>query len=130
MISVLKGDDDPTTSSYFWDGLDFFTKKDELTHPKFKQYRSVNVIKEHLDLAIDFWCIDLNKVKINKDATINSIFSKKEYALKDVTDGVILNEKGVFSGARKDSQNNKAVHESLKSTGFKSGTLFWTTFKT
>jgi hypothetical protein len=130
MISVLKGDDDPTTSSYFWDGLDFFTKKDELTHPKFKQYRSVNVIKEHLELAMDFWSIDLNKVKINKDATINSIFSKKEYALKDVTDGVILNEKGVFSGARKDSQNNKAVHESLKSTGFKSGTLFWTTFKT
>ncbi|KQO32762.1 hypothetical protein ASF10_20100 [Flavobacterium sp. Leaf82] len=129
MISVLKGDDDPTSSSYFWDGLDFFTKKDELSHPKFKQYRSVNIVKEHLDLAVNFWSIDSNRAKINKNAIINSIFSTKEYTLKEVTDGVISNEKGVFSGARKASQNNKAVHESLRSTGFKSGTLFWTTFK-
>ncbi len=129
MISVLKGDDDPTNNSYFWDGLDFFTKTGELDHPKFKQYKSINIAKEHLDLAIDFWSIDSNRAKINKNTTINSIFSKKEYALKEVTDGVILNEKGIFSGARKASQNNKAVHESLKSTGFKSGTLFWTTFK-
>ncbi|MBS7254680.1 type VI secretion system tube protein TssD [Flavobacterium branchiicola] len=129
MISVLRGDDDPTNSSYFWDGLDFFTKKDELTHPKFKQYRSVNIVKEHLDLAIDFWSIDSNRAKINKNATINPIFSKEEYALKNVSDGSILNENGVFSGARTNSQNNNAVHESLNSTGFKSGTLFWTTFK-
>ena len=36
--------------------------------------------------------------------------SKKEYALKNISDGFILNEKGIFSGARKASQNNKAVH--------------------
>jgi hypothetical protein len=129
MISVLQGNEDPTGNSYFWDGLDFFTKSGELDHPKFEQYKSVNVLKEHLDLAIDFWSIDSNRAKINKNSTINSIFSKKEYTLKDVTDGVISNGNGVFSGARKTSQNNKAVHESLKSTGFKSGTMFWTTFK-
>ena len=129
MISVLKRDIDPTNNAYFWDGLDFFTRRGELDHPKFEQYRSVNILKSHLDLAIDFWSIESNKAKINRNATINSIFSKEEYTLKNVTDGVVLNEGGVFSGAKKDSQKNNAVHESLKSTGFKSGTIFWTTFK-
>jgi hypothetical protein len=129
MISVLKGDEDPTNVSYFWDGLDLFTRIGELEHPKFKQYKSVTISKDHLDLAIDFWSISSNKAKVNKNAEINSIFSKEEYALKNVTDGSILNENGVFSGARINSQNNSAVHESLKSTGFKSGTMFWTTFK-
>ena len=129
MISVLKGDEDPTNVSYFWDGLDLFTRIGELEHPKFKQYKSVTISKDHLDLAIDFWSISSNKAKVNKNAEINSIFSKEEYALKNVTDGSILNENGVFSGARINSQNNSAVHESLTSTGFKSGTMFWTTFK-
>ncbi|PAM95949.1 hypothetical protein B4N84_05210 [Flavobacterium sp. IR1] len=129
MISVLQGDSDPTNSSYFWDGLDLFTKKGELDHPKFKQYRSVTIEKDHLDSALDFWSIDTNKAKVNRNAVINPIFSKEEYALKNVEDGVILNENGVFSGARTKSQNNNAVHESLKSTGFISGTMFWTTFK-
>ncbi|WP_119792223.1 hypothetical protein [Flavobacterium anhuiense] len=129
MISVLSGQNDPTSDSYFWDGLDLFTRSGELDHPKFKQYKSVTIIKNHLDLAIDFWNVDSNKAKVNKNAIINSIFSKEEYTLKNVTDGSILNENGVFSGARTNSQNNSAVHESLKSTGFKSGTMFWTTFK-
>ncbi|MCP2029657.1 hypothetical protein L1276_004851 [Flavobacterium sp. HSC-32F16] len=129
MISVLKGNEDPTSKSYFWDGLDLFTRSGDLDHPKFKQYRSVNITKAHLNLAIDFWNVDSNKAKVNKNAKINSIFSKEEYPLKNTADGVILNEGGFFSGARTASQNNKAVHESLKSTGFKSGTLFWTTFK-
>lgn len=129
MISVLSSQNDPTSNSYFWDGLDLFTRSGELDHPKFKQYKSVTIIKNHLDLAIDFWNVDWNKAKVNKNAIINSIFSKKEYALKNVADGSILNNKGVFSGARTNSQNNSAVNESLKSTGFKSGTMFWTTFK-
>jgi hypothetical protein len=128
MISVFKGDSDPTGNAYFWDGLDFFTRSGELDHPKFKQYKSVTIEKTHLDLAIDFWSIDSNKAKVNKNAIINSIFSKEEYVLKNVTDGSILNEKGFFSGARTKSQNNSLVHDKLKSTGFKSGTIFWTTF--
>ncbi|MCC9073691.1 DUF4280 domain-containing protein [Flavobacterium sp. F-65] len=128
MISVLKGDKDPTSISYFWDGLDLFTRSGELDHPKFKQYKSVTIVKSHLDLAIEFWSIDSNRAKVNKNAKLNSVFSKEEYTLKDVTDGSIINENGVFSGARANSQNNNKVHERLKSTGFKSGTMFWTTF--
>lgn len=56
----------------------------------------MTIIKKHLDLAIDFWNVDSNKAKVNRNAIINSIFSKEEYRLKNVADGSILNENGVF----------------------------------
>jgi len=49
--------------------------------------------------------------------------------LRKVTDGVISYDKTLFVGARKDSQNNPDVSEDLMSTGFQSGTMFWTTYK-
>jgi hypothetical protein len=49
--------------------------------------------------------------------------------LRRVTDGAISYDKKLFVGARKDSQNNKNVSEDLVSTGFQSGTMFWTTYK-
>ena len=126
IIDVLSQGIDPTDSAYFWDGLDIFTKTNELDHPKFKQYISVTILSTHLKSATDFWAIDTNKAKVNSQAVINDIFLD-EYELKNVTDGSIINNSGAFSGARNNSSNNSEVTERLKSTGFKSGTIFWTT---
>ena len=128
VINVLIGGSDPTGKSYFWDGLDLFTKKGELDHPKFKQYKSVTIYASHLKRAINFWNMTENKRKVNASATINNIYIK-EYKLRKVTDGAIKYDSNFFVGARKDSQNNKNVSEDLVSTGFQSGTMFWTTYK-
>ena len=128
VINVLIGSPDPTGKAYFWDGLDLFTRKGELDHPKFKQYKSVAIHSSHLKKAVEFWSKHENKIKVNPKATINSIF-EKEYDLRKVTDGAISYDKKFFVGARKDSQNNKNVSEDLVSTGFQSGTMFWTTYK-
>lgn len=128
VINVLLGGSDPTGKAYFWDGLDLFTRKGELDHPKFKQYKSVTIYASHLKEAIDFWNVLENKRKVNPSAKINSIF-EEEYELKKVADGAIKYDDKFFTGARKDSQNTSAVSEDLISTGFKSGTMFWTTYK-
>lgn len=128
VIDVLIGGKDPTGSAYFWDGLDLFTRKGELDQPKFKQYTSVMIYTSHLESAVAFWSIDDNKRKVNPKATINSIFTTK-YELTKVTDGAIDYNQTIFVGARTDTQNNSAVTEDLVSTGFQSGTLFWTTHK-
>jgi hypothetical protein len=128
LIDLLTKGDDPTAKSYFWDGLDLFTKKGELDHPKFKQYKSVTIKATHLKAAIDFWNIPENKNKVNSKSVINKIF-KAEYTLKNVSDGTILYNQDVFVGARTDSQDNPKISENLISTGFQSGTMFWTTYK-
>ena len=126
VIDVLIGSYDPTGKAYFWDGLDLFTRKGELDHPKFKQYKSVTIGSNELRLAIIFWSDSNNKRKVNPNSVINTIFIE-EYKLKKVTNGAISNINGYFTGARTDSQNNHRVTEDLYSTGFHGGTMFWTT---
>lgn len=126
IIAVLIGSKDPTGKAYFWDGLDLLTRKGELDHPKFKQYKSVTIDSKMLKLAVNFWSDSNNKRKVNPNSVINKNFIE-EYKLKKVPDGAMSNINGYFSGARSDTQNNKRVTEDLVATGFHSGTMFWTT---
>lgn len=128
IIDVFLKGNDPTGKSYFWDGLDLLTRKGELNHPKFKQYKSVTILSVHLKAAVDFWSIPENKNKVNSSAVINSIF-KFEFPVENLVDGTILYNEDVFVGARMDSQDNPKISENLISTGFQSGTMFWTTYK-
>lgn len=128
IIDVFLNNQDPTGKAYFWDGLDLFTRKGELDHPKFKQYKSVLIYADHLKNAITFWSDINNKKKVNPKATINSVFETST-ELKKVADGTIKNDSSFFVGARTDSQKNPLVHEDLVSTGFHGGTMFWTTSK-
>ncbi|BAP31788.1 uncharacterized protein CHSO_2751 [Chryseobacterium sp. StRB126] len=128
VIDVLQKSPDPTGSAYFWDGLDLFTKKSELAHPKFKQYKSVSIKNADLKTALTFWGDKENKRKVNAGATINVVFETAT-PLKKVTDGTVQNDSTGFVGARTDSQNNSKVSEHLSSTGFHGGTMFWTTSK-
>lgn len=128
VINVLTGKPDPTSKSYFWDGLDIFTKKGELDQPKFKQYKSVTINTATLESAIEFWEVKENKRKVNPNSVIHDIF-KSQYKEKKVTDGIVKYDTTNFIGKRNDTQNNDAVSEHLIATGFQSGTLFWTTKK-
>lgn len=128
MINILTKESDPTGKSYFWDGLDLLTREGELDHPKFKQYKSVAIHSSHLKAAVAFWSIPENKNKVNPNAVINSIF-ENEFPLKNVPNGAVSYDGNFFVGARTDSQNNPRVTEDLISTGFQSGTMFWTTYK-
>lgn len=128
VIDVFTGKPDPTNKSYFWDGLDIFTKKGELDQPKFKQYKSVTISTATLQTAVEFWEVKENKRKVNPNSVINDIF-KSQYEEKKVTDGTVTYDSINFIGKRNDTQKNDKVSEHLVSTGFQSGTLFWTTKK-
>ena len=128
VIDVLTGKPDPTNKSYFWDGLDIFTKKRELDQPKFKQYKSVTISTTTLETAVKFWEVKENKRKVNPNSVINDIF-KSQYEEKKVTDGTVKYDSISFIGKRNDTQKNDKVSEHLVSTGFQSGTLFWTNKK-
>ncbi|KIA85456.1 hypothetical protein [Kaistella jeonii] len=81
-----------------------------------------------LETAVEFWEVKENKRKVNPNSVINDIF-KSQYEEKKVTDGTVKYDTANFIGKRNDTQKNDAVSEHLVSTGFQSGTLFWTTKK-
>ena len=64
-----------------------------------------------------------------EDETDTFIIFKSQYEEKKVTDGTVKYDTANFTGKRNDTQKNDAVSEHLVSTGFQSGTLFWTTKK-
>ena len=103
-------------------------RKCELDQPKFKQYKSVTISTATLQTAVEFWEVKENKRKVNPNSVINDIF-KSQYEEKKVTDGTVTYDSINFIGKRNDTQKNDKVSEHLVSTGFQSGTLFWTTKK-